>query len=138
MDTVADSLIRIKNGYLSFKNEVVLPYSNLVKAICEVLKKEGYISEFKEIPAPHNEKIRQITVTLKYDSESDMTARKKPALSEVKRISKPGLRVYKNKKMIPYVLNGLGIAIISTPKGVMTDKQARKEGVGGEILAYVW
>ena len=137
-DGVADALIRIKNGYLSYKGEVILPYSKLNKAICEVLKKEGYIADFKEEPLPRNEKIKQILTTLKYETQVGMTSRKKAALTDVKRISKPGLRVYKNKKMLPFVLNGLGIALISTPRGVMTDKQARKEGIGGEVLAYVW
>lgn len=137
-DSVADALIRIKNGYLSFKTEVILPYSKLIKSICEVLKKEGYIDSYQETASLKNEKIKQLLVTLRYEAESATTSRKKPALSQVKRVSKPGLRVYKSKKLLPYVLNGLGVAIISTPRGVMTDKQARKEGIGGEILAYVW
>lgn len=123
-DLVADSLIRIKNGYLSKKNEVVLSYSKLILAICKLLVKEGYLEEVKD------EKNR-ITVTLKYKGRA-------PSLTEVQRVSKPGLRIYKGKGSLPYVLNGLGIAIVSTPKGVMTDKQARKEGVGGEVMAYVW
>jgi small subunit ribosomal protein S8 len=131
MDTVADSLIRIKNGYLSLKKDVVLPYSKLVGNVCEVLKKEEYIADVKQQTNSKNENIKEYLVTLRYNN-------RKAAVTDVKRISKPGLRVYKSKKMLPYVINGLGIAIISTPKGVMTDKQARKEGVGGEILAYVW
>ncbi|SRR5258708_467827 len=131
MDTVADSLIRIKNGYLSLKKDVVLPYSKLVGNICSVLEKSGFIESFKETTNEKNKNIKQFLVTLKYEN-------RKPVLSDVKRVSKPGLRVYKNKKALPYVLNGLGIAIVSTPQGVMTDKQARKKGVGGEILAYVW
>lgn len=130
MDIVADSLIRIKNGYLSFKDTIVLPYSKLVLAICTLLKEEGFIESFKE------EKIEgktysKITVELKYLG-------RKAALTDVKRISKPGLRVYKPSKALPRVLNGFGLAIISTPKGVMSDKRARKEGVGGEVLAHVW
>lgn len=131
MDTVADSLIRIKNGYLSLKKEVILPYSKLVGNICKVLQKEGFITDYKETQNEKNPNIKQFIVTLRYEN-------RKPILSDVKRVSKPGLRVYKNKKALPFVLNGLGIAIVSTPKGVMTDKQARKEGIGGEILAYVW
>lgn len=131
MDTVSDSLIRIKNGYLSLKKDVVLPYSKLVGNICMVLEKEGFIDSFKEVESEKNKNIKQFLVTLKYEN-------RKPVLSDVKRVSKPGLRIYKNKKALPFVLNGLGIAIISTPQGVMTDKQARKKGVGGEILAYVW
>jgi small subunit ribosomal protein S8 len=130
-DPIADALIRIKNGYLSYKETVVLPYSKIIESICGVLKTAGYITDFKVEDSARNEKIKQINTTLKY-------ADRKGVMTEVKRISKPGLRIYKNKKSLPYVLNGLGIAIISTPRGVMTDKQARKEGIGGEILAYVW
>lgn len=132
-DPIADALIRIKNGYMARKNEVVLPYSKLILAICEVLEKEGYVLTVKKIEEGKN----SLNVTLRYDNSGSFI-NTKPALSEVKRVSKPGLRVYKNKKSLPFVLNGLGIALISTPKGVMTDKQARKEGVGGEVLAYVW
>lgn len=131
MDTVADALIRIKNGYLAYKAEVVLPYSKLIYSICKVLQGEGYIAGVTESTSARNEKIKQLAVQLKYRE-------KKPVLSDVKRVSKPGLRVYKAKRMLPYVLNGLGVAIISTPKGIMTDRQARKEGVGGEVLAYIW
>lgn len=130
-DPISDALTRIKNGYMALKPEVSLPYSKFIIAVCTVLQKEGFIIEFKEAPKAENSKLIEIQVKLKYEG-------KKPAMSEVKRVSKPGLRVYKSKSSIPYVLNGLGIAIISTPKGVMTDKQARKEGVGGEIIAYVW
>lgn len=130
MDTVADALIRIKNGYMAYKPEVLVQYSKLTKAICELLEKEGYIKSSIEVKND-KDKITALKLQLKYEN-------KKPVMSDVKRISKPGLRIYKPKKALPYVLNGLGIAIISTPKGVMTDKQARKEGVGGEIMAYVW
>lgn len=124
-DSVADALIRIKNGYMAKRPEVVVRHSKLVMAICKILEKEGYVGKLVE-----NDK-KEIAVTLKYTD-------RKPALMDVKRVSKPGLRVYKGAKMLPWVLNGLGFAIISTPKGVMTDKQARKEGVGGEVMAYVW
>lgn len=130
MDIVADSLIRIKNGYLAYREEVILPYSKLVLAICELLLQEGFIESFKEAKI-EGKNFNQITVVLKYLG-------KKPALTDVKRISKPGLRVYKPSKALPRVLNGFGLAIISTPKGVMSDKHARKERVGGEVLAYVW
>lgn len=123
-DIVGDSLIRIKNGYLAKRNEVSLGYSKLVLGICGILVKEGYLSSVKE-------EDKKIIVGLKYEG-------RKSVLNDVKRISKPGLRVYKGKSSLPWVLNGMGIAIISTPKGVMTDKQARKEGVGGEVMAYVW
>lgn len=130
-DLVADSLIRIKNAYAAQKTEVVLPYSKLIVSICTVLTREGYINSCKEATIGKKGNLKQIVATLRYDN-------RKPALSDVRRISRPGLRVYKGKNMIPYVFNGLGIAIVSTPKGVMSDKQARKEGVGGEVMAYVW
>lgn len=132
-DTVADALIRIKNGYRAQKSGVTLVYSKLVAAICELLEKEGYIENFKVIDDGSK---KTIAVTLKY--EGGVGTFRKAVLSDVKRVSKPGLRVYKGARSLPYVLNGLGIAIISTPKGIMTDKQARKEGLGGEVMAYVW
>lgn len=128
MDTVSDALTRIKNGYLSYKREVVMPYSKLVKAIALVLKEEGYLADVKEV---QQDNFQKLSISLKYEN-------RKSVLTDIKRISKPGLRIYKGKTSLPYVLNGLGIAVVSTPKGIMTDKQARKEGVGGEVLAYVW
>lgn len=130
MDIVADSLIRIKNSYLSYRERTTLPYSKLVLAICKLLKEEGFIEDFKEEKV-EDKVFSRIVVELKYLG-------KKAALTDVKRISKPGLRVYKPSKALPRVLNGFGLAIISTPKGVLSDKQARKEGVGGEVLAHVW
>lgn len=135
-DTVADALIRIKNGYLARRDEVLLPYSKFIEAVCKVLKKEGYILDYKQMKAGRN--MAGLEVNLRYESEEGSSSKKKPVLSEVKRISRPGLRVYKSKNSLPTVLNGLGIAIITTPKGVMSDKEARKEGVGGEVVAYVW
>ena len=108
MDNVSDSLIRIKNGYMAKKEVVEISYSKLVLAICQLLVKEGYLAETKETDG-------KIFVTLKYDGAT--AAKKKSALTEVERISKPGLRIYKTKKNLPWVLNGLGIAVISTPKG---------------------
>ena len=130
MDIVADSLIRIKNGYLAYRDEVILPYSKVVIAICTLLEKEGFIISFKAEKV-EGKNFNHIKVGLKYLG-------KKAALTDIKRISKPGLRVYKSHKALPRVLNGFGLAIISTPKGVMSDKQARKEGVGGEVMAHVW
>lgn len=124
MDTVGDALIRIKNGYRVGKPEVSVRFSKLIVAIMKVLKAEGYIEDFKAGD-------REISVTLKYIN-------RKPVFTEVKRVSKPSLRIYKGFKNIPRVLNGLGIGIISTPKGVMTDGQARKQKLGGEVLALVW
>jgi len=124
MDNIADTLIRIKNGYRVGKQTVSVRYSKLILEICKLLVSEGFLESC-------NQKKNEIEVTLKYNN-------RKPALEDVKRISKPGLRVYKGANDLPRVLNGLGIAIISTPKGVLTDKKARKEKVGGEVLAEVW
>ena len=124
MDPVADALIRIKNGYSIGKQSVVVKYSKLIFKLMKLLQEEGYLQDVKQTE-------RQIEVTLKY------TARK-PAIADIERISKPSLRVYKGVAKLPYVLNGLGIAIVSTPKGLMTEKEARKQKVGGEILAFVW
>ncbi len=124
MDNIADTLIRIKNGYRVGKQTVSVRYSKLILEICKLLVSEGFLESC-------NQKKNEIEVTLKYNN-------RKPALEDVKRISKPGLRVYKGANYLPRVLNGLGIAIISTPKGVLTDKKARKEKVGGEVLAEVW
>jgi len=124
MDIVGDALIRIKNGYSVGKVSVELKFSKLIWRLTKLLQEEGYLSDVKQ-------KEREITVILKYDARV-------PALTDVKRVSKPSLRVYKGVKDLPRVLNGLGIAIISTPKGLMTDKEARKNKVGGEVLALVW
>lgn len=124
MDLVSDALIRIKNGYLARKGKVSVRYSKLVLKLCQVLTDEGYITSCKA-------KEREVEVTLKYDG-------RQPALTNIIRVSKPSLRVYKGVDRLPQVLNGLGIAIISTPKGVMTEKDAKKQGVGGEIIAEVW
>lgn len=123
-DPVADALIRIKNGYQVGKQTVSLKFSKLILAIVKLIEKEGYLEKVSQ-------KGGEIIVTLKYVS-------RKPALTDLKRVSKPSLRIYKGVKDLPNVLNGLGVAIISTPKGVMTDKQARKMKLGGEVLALVW
>ena len=126
MDPVADALIRIKNGYLTGKQTVTVKFSKLIFKLMKLLQDEGYLEEVSK-----KEKDRQIIVTLKY-------VLRKPALADVRRISKPSLRVYKGAKDLPRVLNGLGIAIISTPKGLMTEKMAKKSKLGGEVLAFVW
>ncbi len=123
-DPVGDALIRIKNGYQVGKIEVVIRFSKLVWKLMELLQKEGYLAKAVQ-------KDGQILVTLKYNSRT-------PAITDVKRVSKPSLRVYKGVKDLPRVLNGLGVAIISTPKGLMTDREARKLKLGGEVLALVW
>ncbi len=124
MDKVGDLLIRIKNGYMARRRDVLTSYSNLNLSILTLLKEEGYIENFE---AAEN----QVKVTLKYES-------RQPVLTDVKRISKPSRRVYMGSRKLPRVYDGLGIAIISTPKGIMSDKKARKEGLGGEVMAYVW
>ncbi len=127
-DAIADMLTRIRNAGDAGHDTVSVPASNLKKAIAQILLDEGYITKFD---VEEDNKQGTINITLKYSG-------KKHVISGIKRISKPGLRTYADKENLPYVLGGLGIAIISTSKGVMTDKSARKNGVGGEVLAYVW
>ena len=127
-DAIADMLTRIRNAGTAGNTTVLIPASNLKKAIAQILLDEGYIVRFECI---EDEKQGMIKVTLKY-------AARKNVISGIKRISKPGLRVYVDSENLPKVLGGLGIAIVSTSKGIMTDKKARLAGVGGEVLAYVW
>ena len=128
-DPIADMLTRIRNANSSKHKTVDVPASNMKKAIANILFKEGYIAAFEEIDDSHQGIIR---ITLKYDEKGARV------IDGLKRISKPGLRVYASKDELPKVLNGLGIALISTSKGIKTDKEARELGVGGEVLAYVW
>ena len=128
-DTIADLLTRIRNASTAKHATVDIPASNVKKAITQILADEGYIKSFQIVDDGKQGIIR---VTLKY------VANKRFAISGIKRISKPGLRVYAGKDELPRVLGGLGIAIISTNQGVITDKEARKQGVGGEVLAFVW
>ena len=127
-DSIADMLTRIRNGATARHATVDIPASNLKKTIAGILLQEGYIQRVEMI---EDNKQGVIRVTLKY-------AGKKPVISGLKRISKPGLRVYSDSESLPKVLGGLGIAIISTSSGIMTDRVARQTGVGGEVLAYVW
>ncbi|HQO68971.1 MAG: 30S ribosomal protein S8 [Clostridia bacterium] len=127
-DVIADMLTRIRNAGTAKHEKVDITSSNLKKDIANILLEEGYI---KDVELIEDEKQGIIRVTLKYQE-------KKSVITGIKRISKPGLRVYSNKDELPRVLNGLGIAIISTSKGIMTDKKARTLGVGGEVLAFVW
>ena len=122
-------LTRIRNANSAKHKEVDVPASNMKRAIAQILLDEGYIASFEEIK---DEKQGMLRITLKYDENG------KRVIDGLKRISKPGLRIYVNKDELPQVLNGLGIALISTSKGIKTDKEARKEGLGGEVLAYVW
>jgi small subunit ribosomal protein S8 len=128
-DTIADMLTRIRNAGSAKHESVDIPASNTKKQIAYILLKEGYI---KDVQMANDNSQGIIRVMLKY------TANKKNVITGIKRISKPGLRVYVGKDDLPKVLGGLGIAIISTSQGIMTDKNARKEGVGGEVLAFVW
>jgi len=127
-DPIADMLTRIRNANAQRHETVDVPASKLKKAIAEILFEEGYIKSYEEIEDNSQGIIR---ITLKYVD-------KQRVISGLKRISKPGLRVYANKDELPKVLGGLGIALISTSKGIMTDKKARQEGIGGEVLAYIW
>ena len=128
-DPIADMLTRIRNAQIAKHDAVVLPASNTKKAIAKILLAEGYVKSVDFVDeAPQG----SIKIALKYVNG------KQPVIAGLKRISKPGLRVYAKAEELPKVLGGLGIAIISTSKGLMTDKEARKAGVGGEVLAYIW
>ena len=129
-DKIADMLTRIRNANSSKHKTVDIPSSNMKLAIANILLNEGYIKALEEIKSENNQGI--IRITLKYDEKGSRV------IDGLKRISKPGLRVYASKDELPQVLNGLGIALISTSKGIKTDKEARNEGLGGEVLAYVW
>lgn len=126
-DPIADMLTRIRNGQTVDKTEVVMPSSKLKVAIAQVLKDEGYIDGFSVM---NNNGKAELHVGLKYYAG-------RPVIERLERVSRPGLRVYKNHQTIPQVMNGLGIAIMSTPKGVMTDRKARAAGIGGEVICYV-
>ena len=128
-DPIADMLTRIRNANTSKHQTVDVPASNMKRSIAQILADEGYIKSFEEIK---DEKQGIIRITLKYDENG------KRVISGLKRISKPGLRIYASKDELPQVLNGLGIALISTSKGIKTDKEARKDNLGGEVLAYIW
>ena len=128
-DPIADLLTRIRNETQMRYNEVVVPSSNVKERIVEILKSEGYITDYKIEKGQVQD---NIVITLKYGKN------KERVISGLKRLSKPGLRVYAKAEEIPTVLNGLGISIVSTSKGIMTGKEARKENLGGEVLAYVW
>ena len=128
-DPIADMLTRIRNANTVGHATVDIPASKMKTAICQILLDEGYIKSFN---VTEDGKQGMIKVALKY------TEGKTPAISGLRRVSKPGLRIYSNVEEMPRVMKGLGVAIISTSKGVMTDRQARKENVGGEVLAFIW
>ncbi len=127
-DVIADMLTRIRNANSAKHETVDVPASNMKKAIADILVAEGFVKGYEII---EDGKQGVIRITLKYKN-------KQRVIQGLKRVSKPGLRVYSNCEDMPKVMNGLGIAIVSTPKGIMTDKKARKENVGGEVLAFVW
>ncbi len=129
LDPIADMLTRIRNANSNKHNTVLIPQSKTKLAIAEILKSEGFIVDYKAV---ESDGIKMIEVTLKYGPNGEKV------IQGLKRISKPGLRIYANAEQLPKVLNGLGIAIVSTSKGIITDKNARKLNVGGEVLAYVW
>ena len=129
-DPIADMLTRIRNANTAKHDTVDVPASKMKIAIADILLKEGYIKNYESVEVGW---FNNIHITLKYDKDKNVKI-----ISGLKRISKPGLRVYANKEDLPKVLGGLGIAIISTNKGVLTDKEARKLNVGGEVLAFVW
>ena len=129
IDPIADMLTRIRNALVVKREVVEIPVSNTKKAIAQILLDEGYINGY-EVKGEGFE--AKIVITLKYGAKGEKV------ITGLKRISKPGLRIYAGYEELPRVLNGMGIAIVSTPKGVMTDKEARRQHHGGEILAYVW
>jgi len=128
-DTIADMLTRIRNANAMRYTEVTVPASKLKEEVARILKIEGFVENYKLVTDGSR---KNIEITLKYGNK------KERVITGLKRISKPGLRVYVKSDEVPKVLNGLGIAIISTSNGVMTDKEARKQNLGGEVLAYVW
>ena len=128
-DTIADLLTRIRNASAAKHDTVDIPASKVKAAICQILLDEGYIKDFTKI---EDGKQGVLKVTLKY------TAEKTSVITGLRRVSKPGLRIYSNAENLPKVMKGLGVAIISTSKGIMTDREARKANVGGEVLAFIW
>jgi len=128
-DPIADMLTRIRNATTAHKDDVAIPASTLKERIAEILVGEGYVTDSV---VEGDGKNRTITLRLKYGPKRE------PSISGIKRVSTPGRRVYAGRNRIPRVLGGLGIAILSTSRGILTDRQAKKRGVGGEVLAYVW
>jgi len=129
-DTIADMLTRIRNATLAKHETVAVPVTRMTSNIARVLKQEGYISEIEEVGAGVD---RKLVLSLKYQGRQ-----KQPIMTMMRRVSRPGLRVYSNHRDLPRVLGGIGIAIISTSRGIMTDREARRQKVGGEILCYIW
>ena len=128
-DPIADMLTRVRNANSAFKGSTTIPSSSKVVEIARILKEEGYVEDYQVVSGSPQDTLE---VTLKYGPKRERT------IKGIRRISKPGLRVYAKKDELPRVLGGLGVAVISTSSGVMTDKQARVAGVGGEVVAYIW
>ncbi|CAD5941848.1 30S ribosomal protein S8 [Planktothrix tepida] len=129
-DTIADMLTRIRNSCMARHQTTQIPSTKMTRSIAQVLKQEGFIGDFEET----GEGIKKyLVVSLKYNSKT-----KAPTIQKLQRVSRPGLRVYRNRKELPRVLGGIGVAIISTSRGVMTDREARRQGLGGEVLCYIW
>jgi small subunit ribosomal protein S8 len=129
-DTIADMLTRVRNANLARHQIVQVPSTKMTNNIADVLLEEGFIQSFEEVGEGIN---RQLLLSLKYKGKE-----REPVITALKRISRPGLRVYANRKELPRVLGGLGIAVISTSRGVLTDNKARHQGLGGEVLCYIW
>lgn len=129
-DTIADMLTRIRNASLARHQTTEVPSTKMTRSIAKVLSEEGFITDSNEVGEGVKKKL---VISLKYKGKN-----RKPIIKTLKRVSKPGLRVYSNRKELPRVLGGIGIAIISTSSGIMTDRDARRQGLGGEVLCYVW
>jgi small subunit ribosomal protein S8 len=129
-DTIADMLTRIRNSCMARHQTTDIPATRMTRSIARVLKSEGFIDNVEESGEGITQKL---VLSLKYNPKT-----RKPTIKTLKRVSRPGLRVYKNRKELPRVLGGIGIAIISTSHGVMTDREARRQGIGGEVLCYIW
>jgi len=129
-DTIADMLTRIRNATMARHQTTDVPSTKMTRSIARVLKEEGFITDFSE--AGEGVK-RSLVISLKYKGKN-----RRPIITTLKRISKPGLRVYSNRKDLPRVLGGIGVAIISTSSGIMSDRDARRQGLGGEVLCYIW
>ena len=130
-DPIADMLTRIRNGNVAMRSEVLMPASKQKSALAEVLKREGFIADYAVVQDP-NGSGKALKITMKYGTDRQRT------ISGIKRISTPGLRVYRAATEVPRVLGGLGVAVLSTSHGLMTDREARKRNVGGEVMCYVW
>ncbi|MFS0884031.1 30S ribosomal protein S8 [Aeromicrobium sp. 179-A 4D2 NHS] len=131
-DPIADMLTRVRNGNQAYHDAVTMPHSKLKEGVAAILKQEGYITDYSVAEPAEGEVGKSLTITLKYGPHRERS------IAGIRRISKPGLRVYAKSTNLPKVLGGLGVAIISTSQGLLTDRQANTNGVGGEVLAYVW